>query len=83
VTDSADALVVRVPTVSDLLNDLVRKRWVIKRRSVTDTRIVHLRLSWQGQARAQKIEQRVAHVNTTLTEQDRRRLGMVPKGRRV
>ncbi|HSV90817.1 MAG TPA: helix-turn-helix domain-containing protein, partial [Nitrospiraceae bacterium] len=44
VTDAADALVVRVPTVSEVLNDLVRKRWVTKCYSVEDRRVVCVRL---------------------------------------
>src|SRR5207249_11914686 len=55
-TDAADALGVRLPTLSEVVKDLVRKRWVTKRRSVTDTRVVHLRLSRRGQVIAQRIE---------------------------
>jgi len=57
VTDAADALVVRVPTVSDVLNDLVRKRWVTKRYSVEDRRAVCLSLSRRGLVMTRKIEQ--------------------------
>src|SRR3981081_681257 len=49
VSDAATALRVRLPTVSEVVKDLVRKRWVTKRRPVTDIRVVHLRLSWRGQ----------------------------------
>ena len=45
VTDAATALRVRVPTLSGVVKDLVRKRWVTKQRSVTDTRAVCLSLS--------------------------------------
>ncbi|SRR5712692_3311546 len=64
VTDTAAALRVRLPTLSAVVKDLVRKRWVIKRRSVTDTRVVHLRLSRRGQVLAQKIEEQVRQVST-------------------
>jgi len=32
-TDAADALCLRLPTLSDVVNDLVRKHWVTRRRS--------------------------------------------------
>jgi len=63
VTDTATALRLRLPTLSEVVNDLVRKRWVTKRRSVTDTRVVHLRLSRRGQAVAQKIVDQVRQVS--------------------
>jgi DNA-binding MarR family transcriptional regulator len=55
-TDAAASLAVRLPTLSAVVKDLVRKRWVTKRRSATDIRAVHLRLSRLGQALAQRIE---------------------------
>lgn len=55
VTDAADALVVRVPTVSEVLNDLVRNRWVTKRYSVEDRRVVCVQLSRRGEALVRKI----------------------------
>ena len=63
VTDTATALRVRLPTLSKVVKDLVRKRWVIKCRSVTDTRVVHLSLSRRGQVLAQKIEEQVRQVS--------------------
>jgi DNA-binding MarR family transcriptional regulator len=63
-TDAATALRLRLPTLSEVVNDLVRKRWVTKRRSVTDTRVVHLSLSLLGQVLAQKIEEQVRQVST-------------------
>ena len=66
VTDVATALRVRTPTLSEVVNDLVRKRWVTKRRSVTDTRVVHLRLSRRGEAFAQRIEGQVRQVSTQI-----------------
>ena len=59
VTDAADALVVGVSTVSDVLNDLVRKRWVTKRYSVEDRRVACVQLSRRGHALALQIEEQV------------------------
>jgi DNA-binding MarR family transcriptional regulator len=66
-TDAAAALRVNPPTLSVVVTDLVRKRWVAKRRSVTDSRVVHLRLSRQGQALARRIKDRVRDVKSDLT----------------
>ena len=70
VTDAAAALSVRFSTLSKVVKDLARKGWITKRRSVTDTRVVHLSLSRQGEALARRIEQRVHQVEATLTEHD-------------
>jgi DNA-binding MarR family transcriptional regulator len=83
VTDAATALRLRLPTLSEVVKDLVRKRWVIKRRSVTDTRVVHLLLSRRGNALALQIEKRVRQVNATLAKQDRSALGMNLKDSRA
>jgi DNA-binding MarR family transcriptional regulator len=66
-TDAAAALCVRLPTLSVVVTDLVRKRWVTKRRSVTDTRAVCLSLSRRGLAITRKIENQVRHVRSDLT----------------
>jgi DNA-binding MarR family transcriptional regulator len=55
-TEAAAALCVRQPTLSEVVKDLVRKRWVTKRCSVTDTRAVSLSLSRQGLILTRKIE---------------------------
>jgi DNA-binding MarR family transcriptional regulator len=68
VTDTAAALRLRLPTLSEVVKDLVRKRWVTKRRSVTDTRVVHLSLSRRGNALALQINQRVRQVNAPLAQ---------------
>jgi len=65
-TDAAAALCLRLPTLSDVVKDLVRKRWVTKRRSVTDTRVVHLRLSRRGETLTQKIEGQVQRVSSQI-----------------
>ena len=66
-TDAADALCVREPTLSEVVKYLVRKRWVTKRRSLTDSRAVCLSLSRRGEAIAQRIEGQVRHVKSDLT----------------
>ena len=68
-TDAAASLGVRLPTLSGVLKDLVRKRWVTRRRSVTDRRAVHVRLSRRGKALAEKIEQQVRQVKSDLTQE--------------
>lgn len=82
VTDAATALDVSLATLSRTVTALVRKRWVTKRRSVTDTRVVCLLLSRRENALTRQIAQRVRQVNAILDEQDRRALGMILKGRR-
>ena len=67
-TDTAAALSVRLPTLSEVVKDLVRKRSVTKRYSVEDRRVVHVRLSRRGEALARKIEERVQEVKSDLTQ---------------
>jgi DNA-binding MarR family transcriptional regulator len=83
VTDAATALRLSLPTMSTVVKNLVRKRWVTRHRSVKDDRVVVLSLSRRGEALALQIERRVRQVNTTLTGQDRKALGMILKGRRA
>jgi DNA-binding MarR family transcriptional regulator len=64
VTDAAVALRVRLPTLSEVVKDLVRKRWVIKRYSVEDRRAVCLSLSRRGLVMTRKIENQVRGVST-------------------
>ena len=66
-TDAADALCLRLPTLSAVVKDLVRKRWVTKRRSLTDSRAVCLSLSRRGEALARRIKDHVRHVKSDLT----------------
>jgi DNA-binding MarR family transcriptional regulator len=65
-TDAAVALHVRAPTLSDVVKDLARKRWVTKRRSVTDTRALCLRLSRRGEALARRIRDQVERMSTQI-----------------
>jgi len=66
-TDAAASLGVRLPTLSAVVKDLVRKRWVTKRRSLTDNRAVCLSLNRQGKALARRIKDHVRHVKSDLT----------------
>ena len=84
VMDAATALRLTQPVVSEVVIDLVRKRLVIKRRSVSDTRAVCLSLSRQGDALVRQIKQGVRQVNSSLTQPDRKTLGgMTRKDRRA
>ena len=65
-TDAAASLGVRLPTWSEVVKDLVRKRWVTKRRSLTDSRVVCLSLSRRGEALAQRIEGQVGRVSAQI-----------------
>jgi DNA-binding MarR family transcriptional regulator len=83
VTDAATVLGVSQATLSRTVITLVRKQWVAKRRSAKDDRVVALSLSRRMNALALQINQRVRQMNATLTEQNRRALGMNPQGRRA
>lgn len=63
-TDAAASLRLRLPSLSVAVKALVRKRWVIKRYSVTDSRAVCLSLSRRGGALARRIEEQVRGVST-------------------
>ncbi|HEV8328161.1 MAG TPA: hypothetical protein VGQ08_11810 [Nitrospiraceae bacterium] len=67
--------------VAAIVEVLVRKRWVTKRRLVTDTRVVHLRLSRRDNTLALQIDHGVRKVEAMLTEHDGCALSMNPKGR--
>jgi DNA-binding MarR family transcriptional regulator len=66
VTDAATVLRLRLPTLSEVVKDLVRKQWVTKRYSTEDHRAVCLRLSRRGEALGQRIEGQVRHVSTWI-----------------
>lgn len=65
-TDTAASLSVTLPTLSQVITDLVRKRWVTNRRSTEDRRAVCLSLTRRGETLAQKIEERVREVSTQI-----------------
>ena len=60
--EAASHLRVRPPTMADVVQDLVRKRWVIKRRSEEDRRGVRLRLSRRGKAITRSIQHHVRQI---------------------
>jgi DNA-binding MarR family transcriptional regulator len=66
-TDAAAAVSVKLPTLSAVLQDLVRKRLVTKHRSVTDTRDLCLTVRRRGEALAQRIKGQVRHVKSDVT----------------
>lgn len=68
--DAAATLRISPPTLSIVVKDLVRKRWVTKRRSVTDSRAVKLQLTRQGNTLVRHIEQQVRQVEATLSGPD-------------
>ncbi len=65
-TNAAAALCVRMPTLSEVVQDLVRKRWVTKRRALHDDRALCLRLSRQGEVLVQKITERIRDLRSNL-----------------
>jgi DNA-binding MarR family transcriptional regulator len=83
VTDAAAAFRLRLPTLSEVVKALTRKRWVTKRRSVKDDRVVVLSLCRWGDTLAPQIEKWVRQVNVTLAKQDRRTFGMISKDSRA
>lgn len=62
-TEAAAALRVSPPTMSAVVTDLMRKRWVTKRRSVVDRRASYLRLSPRGLVLTGKIERPIQRVS--------------------
>ena len=69
-TKTAAAVCIRLPTLTEVIDDLVRKRWVTRRHSTTDTRVVQLRLSSRGNALVVKIAHGVGQVATMPTSPD-------------
>ena len=65
--DTAAALSVQPPTLTAVIDDLVRKLWMTRRRSLHDNRALCLRLSRQGQVVVQKIKNHVRDVKSDLT----------------
>ena len=65
--DTAAALSVQPPTLTGVIQDLVHKRWVTRRRALHDDRAVCLRLSRQGEVVARRIKDHVRDVRSDLT----------------
>ena len=73
--DAAEAFRVESPTIVDVVQDLVRKGWVINKRSIKDRRTLCLKLSRKGEPLVRKITPRGQSVKVMLSEQDGLRLG--------
>ena len=67
VKEAAAALRVQPPTLTGVIQDLVRKHWVTRRRAPHDDRVVCLRLSRQGEVLARRIKDKTRHVRSDLT----------------
>ena len=65
-TDAATTLGVTLPTMSQVVTDLVGKRWVTKRRSVMDSRAVCLRLSRRGETLARRIKEQARELSEQI-----------------
>ena len=65
-TDAADALCLRLPTLSAVVKVLVRKRWVTKQRALHDDRALCLRLNRRGKALAQRIKDQGEQMSTHI-----------------
>ena len=76
--DTAAAMGVRSPTLTDVIDALVRKRLVTRQRALHDTRTLCLRLSRQGEVVARRIKNQVDRCET-----DMRRGNVLRMGQRV
>ena len=76
--DTAAALGVQPPTLTAVIDDLVRKHWVTRRRALHDDRAVCVRLSRQGAVVAGKIQDQVHRC-----EADMGRGNLLRRGQRV
>lgn len=61
-TEAAAALRVKIPTLTEVMKDLVRKRWVTRRYTAQDRRAVCLQLSRKGETLARRIRDSVRDV---------------------
>ena len=62
--EAAAALYVRQPTLTEVVKDLVKKRWVTKQYSASDSRALCLRLSPKGALLARKIQVQMQDVES-------------------
>jgi DNA-binding MarR family transcriptional regulator len=69
-TGAAAALRISPPTMTEVIRDLVGRRWVTNRRSTQDRRAVCLRLSRRGQVIAQSITGQVRQVSPVAPDID-------------
>ena len=81
--DTAAALSVQPPTLTVVIDDLVRKRWATRRRALHDDRTLCLRLSRQGEVVARRIKNQVDRSETEMGRGKLMRVGQrVAKGTR-
>ena len=73
--DAAEAFRVEPPTIVDVVQDLVRKGWVLNKRSIKDRRTLSLNLSRKGEALVRRIAPIVHGVETTLILASKKRSG--------
>src|SRR4051794_13125724 len=69
-TEAAAALRISPPTMTEVIRDLVGRRWVTNRRSTQDRRAVCLRLRRRGQVIAQSIMGQVRQVGPVAPDID-------------
>jgi DNA-binding MarR family transcriptional regulator len=69
-TDTAAALRIRPPTLTEVIQDLVGRRWLTNRRSPQDQRAVCLRLTRRGQVVARSITGQVRLVGALAPDID-------------
>ena len=69
-TEAATALRISPPTMTEVIRDLVGRRWVTNRRSTQDRRAVCLRLSRRGQVIAHSITGQVRQVSPVAPDID-------------
>jgi DNA-binding MarR family transcriptional regulator len=74
--DAAKAFRLEPPTLTDVVQDLVRKGWITNRRSIEDRRAICLKLSRKGEALVRRIAPIVEGVEAMLREQKRDALGI-------
>ncbi len=79
--DTATGLGVRSPTLTDVIDALVRKRWVTRQRALHNDRALCLRLSRQGAVVARKIKDQVHRCEADMGRGTLMRMGQgVTKG---
>lgn len=65
-SEAASALRVSLPTLSEVVKDLVRKRWVTRQYSVEDRRALCLQLSRKGEALVGRIMDTIRDMKVEL-----------------
>ena len=66
VKDAAAAVSIRPPTLTAVIDDLVRERWVTRHHTPADRRVVHVRLTQRGEVLARRITDRIRDMKSNL-----------------